>query len=131
MQLTDLSTEWVEAWAAVSGIGGIRETADLVLSQLVDRGRFASAVDTRSGEPIGICIGVAEDGWLGLFSLGVIEPARRAGVATMLVEALEDWAAALGATRTYLQVEADNDGALAFYGCRGFHIAHSYHYRSG
>lgn len=130
VQLTGLTTEWLEAWSSVTGITGTRETAALVLSQLGERGRFATAVDTPSGEVIGICIGVAEEGWLGLFSLGVIESARRRGIATLLVDALEDWAAALGATGTYLQVEADNAAALAFYGRRGFHIAHSYHYRS-
>jgi GNAT superfamily N-acetyltransferase len=130
VQLTDLTTEWVEAWAAVTGIAGTRETAELVLSQLGDRGRFATAVDSGSGEAIGVCIGVAEEGWLGLFALAVIEPARRTGIASTIVDALEDWASDLGATRTYLQVEADSRAALSFYARRGFFIAHSYHYRS-
>jgi GNAT superfamily N-acetyltransferase len=44
--------------------------------------------------------------------------------------ALEGWAVTRGAGGVYLQVEQDNAGALAFYARRGFHIAHSYHYRS-
>jgi GNAT superfamily N-acetyltransferase len=130
VQLSDLTAEWVDAWAAVSGIDGTRETAELVLSQLGDRARFATAVDTTSGEPIGVCIGVAEEGWLGLFSLAITPSERRRGGAAAIVDTLSSWAATAGAERTYLQVEADNDGALAFYGRRGFHVAHSYHYRS-
>jgi GNAT superfamily N-acetyltransferase len=125
-----LSAEWVEAWADVSGIDGTRETAELVLAQLGDRARFATAVDARSSEILGVGIGVAEEGWVGLFSLAVVAPARRRGVATAIVDTLESWAATAGAEATYLQVEADNAAALSFYAARGFHIAHSYHYRT-
>jgi N-acetylglutamate synthase len=128
--LSDLTAAWIEAWAGVSGIDGTAETADLVLSQLGDRARFATAADTTTGEQLGVGFGVAEDGWLGLFSLAVAESARRQGIASAIVDALSSWAADVGATRTYLQVEADNTAALGFYGARGFHIAHSYHYRS-
>jgi GNAT superfamily N-acetyltransferase len=130
VELADLTTEWVDVWGAVSGIDGTRETAELVLSQLGDRARFATAVDTASQETLGVCIGVAEDGWLGLFSLTVRESAHRRGIATLIVNTLESWAATTGAQQTYLQVEADNPSALTFYANRGFHIAHSYHYRS-
>ncbi|WP_027007272.1 GNAT family N-acetyltransferase [Conexibacter woesei] len=130
VELTDLTSDWVTAWATVSGIDGTRDTADLVLSQLGDRARFAAAIDTSTSEPLGVCIGVAESGWLGLFSLYVAPSARRRGIASQLVDALSSWSAAAGATATYLQVEADNPGALSFYAARGFHIAHSYHYRS-
>jgi ribosomal protein S18 acetylase RimI-like enzyme len=46
------------------------------------------------------------------------------------MDALERWAAGIGARGVYLQVEADNDAALALYARRGLHVAHSYHYRS-
>jgi GNAT superfamily N-acetyltransferase len=130
VQLEDLSSDWVAAWGAVSGIAGTRETADLVLSQLGDRARFASAVDSVSGDCVGVCIGVEEEGWLGLFSLAVDPDFHRRGIATTLVDALSQWATTHGATNAYLQVETDNSAALAFYAHRGFHIAHSYHYRS-
>lgn len=130
VELTELTPEWVEDWADVSGIDGTRETAELVLSQLADRARFATALDSSSGDPLGVAIGVVEGGWLGLFSLAVAPAARRRRAGTALVDALSSWAHARGARRTYLQVEADNDGALAFYAVRRFVIAHSYHYRS-
>ncbi|HWH94645.1 MAG TPA: GNAT family N-acetyltransferase [Baekduia sp.] len=130
VQLGDLDDEWVEAWTEVSGTDGTRATADLVLSQLGDRARFAIAVDAPSSVPLGVGIGVAEKGWLGLFSLAVTPAARHQGIASAIVDALEGWSATAGAERVYLQVEADNAAALAFYARRGFFIAHSYHYRS-
>jgi GNAT superfamily N-acetyltransferase len=130
VQLSDLTAEWVDTWETVSGLDGTRETAELVLAQLGERARFATAVDASSGRPLGVGFGVVEEGWLGLFSLTVTPDARRRGIASTMADAIEAWAAAVGARGVYLQVEADNAGALAFYAGRGFHIAHSYHYRS-
>lgn len=127
--LSGLDREWVEAWAAVDGSEGREETADLVLSQLGDRARFAR-VDAADGEPLAVGIGVVEDGWLGVFSLAVAPEARRRGFGTAIMGSLESWAATAGARSVYLQVEADNDAALALYAQRRMHVAHSYHYRS-
>jgi ribosomal protein S18 acetylase RimI-like enzyme len=102
---------------------------DLVLSQLGERARFAR-VDSPEGEPVAVGIGVVDEGWLGVFSLTVAPTARRRGWAMAIMDALEGWAGAAGARDVYLQVEADNEAALALYARRGLHIAHSYHYRS-
>lgn len=128
--LSPLAREWVEDWATVSGIAGTTATADLVLSQVGDRACFATATDRTTNEPLAVGIGVVEDAWLGLFSLATTPPARRHGIASGLIDHLEHWASSHDATGTYLQVEADNTAALTLYATRGFHIAHSYHYRS-
>jgi N-acetylglutamate synthase len=86
--------------------------------------------DGGTGRAIGTCVGVAEEGWLGLFSLVVDPAARRRRIGSAIVDALQSWAWARGARRVYLQVEADNAAALAFYARRGCFVAHSYHYRS-
>jgi GNAT superfamily N-acetyltransferase len=128
VRLGALDRNWVDAWAAVAGPDGVEATAELVLSQLDGRARFALAeVD---GVPAATAIGVRHDTWLGVFSLTVAPHARRRGIAGAVMNALEQWAASDGATRTYLQVEADNAGALSLYAGRGMAIAHSYHYRS-
>jgi ribosomal protein S18 acetylase RimI-like enzyme len=129
VELGALTTAWVDAWAEVSGIEGTEATAELVLSALGDRARFAVMWGDR-GEPLAVGIGVAEDGWLGIFSLATAPAVRRAGLASMVMSALEEWGQSRGAQRIYLQVERDNTAALAFYERRGFFIAHSYHYRS-
>jgi ribosomal protein S18 acetylase RimI-like enzyme len=125
-----LTAKWVEAWADVSGLDGTRETAELVLSQLSARGQFCVATDAATGAPLAVGLGVAEDGWLGIFSLATSPAARRRGLASAVVDHLERWGATRGARRSYLQVEADNEPALRFYARRGFHVAHSYHYRT-
>jgi N-acetylglutamate synthase len=130
VELTVLTHAWVEDWATTSGIAGTGATAELVLSQLGDRARFALARDTATGAPLAVAIGVVENGWLGLFSLATSPAARRRGIATLTVSALESCARTREAGGVYLQVEQDNAAALSFYARRGFHIAHSYHYRS-
>jgi ribosomal protein S18 acetylase RimI-like enzyme len=129
VRLGALDQGWVEAWEAVGGGVGVRPTAELVLSQLGDRARFAR-VDSPEGEPIAVGIGVVDEGWVGVFSLTVAPEARRRGWGTVVMDALEGWAATAGARRIYLQVEAENEAALALYARRGLHVAHSYHYRS-
>lgn len=52
--------------------------------------------------------------------IGVTATARRAGVASALLAAVLDEARAAGAARLLLEVREDNDGALAFYAARGF-----------
>jgi ribosomal protein S18 acetylase RimI-like enzyme len=130
VELGPLDARWVEAWGAVSGIPGTEETAELVLSQLDGRARYALARDAVSGDPLAVALGVLDGEWLGLFSLATAPAARRRGIGSAVVDALEGWAAAAGAAGTYLQVERDNEPALGFYARRGFHVAHSYHYRS-
>jgi ribosomal protein S18 acetylase RimI-like enzyme len=125
-----LTGAWVEAWAAVGGLDGTRATAELVLSQLSERGQFCAAADVATGAPLAVGLGVAEDGWLGIFCLATTPAVRRRGLASALVDHLERWGATRGARRVYLQVEADNEPALRFYARRGFHVAHSYHYRT-
>ncbi len=129
VRLGRLDAAWVQAWAAVAGPEGAAETAELVLSQLDGRARFAIAGGS-DGEPVAVAIGVVEDGWLGVFSLTVAPAARRRGVGSAVMDALEAWAATAGARHVYLQVEADNEAALRLYAGRGMSIAHSYHYRS-
>jgi GNAT superfamily N-acetyltransferase len=73
--------------------------------------------------------GVITDGWLGVTALTVDESRRRTGVGTSLMRELLLWAGARSATRVYLQVAAENEGAIGFYGRLGFTEHHRYHYR--
>lgn len=129
VRLGRLDPAWVQAWAAVAGPDGTAQTANLVLSQLGERARFVIA-DGAGGEPAAVAVGVVEEGWLGVFSLTVAPAARRQGVGSAVMDALEVWAATAGARHVYLQAEADNKPALRLYAGRGLSIAHSYHYRS-
>jgi ribosomal protein S18 acetylase RimI-like enzyme len=129
LEVRPLDAEWIEAWAALSGSTGTAATAELVLAQLGERAGFAVRRD-EDGKPLSVGIGVAEAGWLGIFSLATASSARRGGLASEVMGTLQRWGADRGANRVYLQVERDNAAALAFYAALGMHVAHSYHYRS-
>jgi GNAT superfamily N-acetyltransferase len=64
--------------------------------------------------------------WLGLALIEVLPEARRRGLAQHLIRALTDWAAGLGATEAFLQVEEHNAPAVALYRRLGFTTHHTY-----
>jgi GNAT superfamily N-acetyltransferase len=89
--------------------------------------RFATVVS--GGRTIGIARGAVDDGWLGITAVEVDPAYRRRGVATTLMAALHTWAASEQAHRCYLQVDGDNEAAVALYARLGFTEHHRYHYR--
>ncbi|GIF73675.1 N-acetyltransferase [Asanoa siamensis] len=64
--------------------------------------------------------------WLHLGSIEVLPAYRRRGLARQVTAALAGWAAELGATHAFLQVEERNTAAIALYGGLGFSTHHSY-----
>lgn len=89
--------------------------------------RFAALRD--GGGVIGIARGTVDEGWLGVTAVEVAPDQRRSGVASALMRALQGWACGVGASRSYLQVDAGNAAALALYRRLGFIEHHRYHYR--
>ncbi|MEW1751270.1 GNAT family N-acetyltransferase [Streptomyces angustmyceticus] len=89
---------------------------------------FATAHDTDGGTA---AIGrlVVDGRWAGFAAVEVAPHARRRKLATQVMAALAERALSEGASAAYLQVEADNAGALAFYDRLGFTDHHGYHYR--
>ena len=72
---------------------------------------------------------VAVDGdWAGVSVMRTSPDFRRQGLAARIVSALLDFAQTQGATRSYLQVEAKNETAVALYGKLGFTTAYQYRY---
>ncbi|MGI5145522.1 GNAT family N-acetyltransferase [Plantactinospora sp. CA-294935] len=67
--------------------------------------------------------------WLGLSLIEVVPSVRRQGLAQHLIRALAEWAAGLGATRTFLQVEERNEAAVSLYRRLGFSTHHTYQTR--
>lgn len=69
-----------------------------------------------------------DDGWGGVSVMRTSPDYRRRGLAERVVSALLATAAEHGATRSYLQVEAKNTGAVALYEKLGFRKAYGYRY---
>ncbi len=92
-----------------------------------DQVRFASV--RVAGSVVGIARGTVDEGWLGVTAVEVAPEQRRSGVGRTLMAAMLAWGGSCGASRCYLQVDADNAEALAFYAGLGFTLHHRYHYR--
>jgi ribosomal protein S18 acetylase RimI-like enzyme len=71
---------------------------------------------------------VVEGDLLGFFSIYVSEKYRRNGYGEMVMQGLTNWGVARGARFGYLQVEGDNQPALALYEKMGFEVCYRYVY---
>ncbi|WP_416972112.1 GNAT family N-acetyltransferase, partial [Streptomyces sp. 4F14] len=78
--------------------------------------------------PVAIGRCVVDGRWAGFSAVEVDPGARRRGLATDVMAVLAGRALAEGASAAWLQVEADNAGALALYEGLGFTVHHSYHH---
>jgi GNAT superfamily N-acetyltransferase len=115
------------AWAGVLG-DRVRAYA-----QLLRAVAFPSIVVTAGDDPTSpaaIALGVIERGWLGVFGMQTRPEYRGRGIATELLDTLLAVGAEMGATRSYLQLEVDNEHALRLYERRGFARVYGYHYRT-
>jgi ribosomal protein S18 acetylase RimI-like enzyme len=80
------------------------------------------------GRPSAVGACAVEGDWAGLSVMRTVATARRQGLARRIVQALLDSAQRAGASRGYLQVEADNAAAIALYESSGFATAYRYRY---
>ncbi|MBA8881609.1 GNAT family N-acetyltransferase [Phyllobacterium myrsinacearum] len=80
-------------------------------------------------EPVSTAICVHDGALAGLFNIGTLADRRRKGYGRMIVKSAIKWAVQHGAKRGWLQVEADNAGAIALYEKIGFTEAYRYAYR--
>ncbi|MFJ9696695.1 GNAT family N-acetyltransferase [Kitasatospora sp. NPDC101183] len=89
---------------------------------------FATAPGAPGQPPLAIGRCVVDGPWACFGAVEVQPYARRAGLATAVMAVLAGRAAEEGATGAYLQVEAENAGAIALYDGLGFTTSHTYHY---
>ncbi len=80
------------------------------------------------GQPVACGMAVLEGDLLGFFSILTAARERRKGYGRLVMQALSAWGARRGATFGYLQVEGDNDPALAMYAHMGFELCYPYVY---
>lgn len=81
------------------------------------------------GQLAGVGLGVVEDDMMGIFSIRTMPEFRRRGVGWSINCALSIWGEENGADTAFLQVEADNNPALALYEKLGFKTLYTYWYR--
>ncbi len=81
-----------------------------------------------TGGPVAIGACAVEGEWAGVFAMRTDPGHRRQGFARRILLALLSAASDSGARRVWLQVEADNHGAIALYSAAGFEEAYRYRY---
>ncbi|MEU1289004.1 GNAT family N-acetyltransferase [Kitasatospora sp. NPDC005856] len=118
---------WLSVYRRVGDDPAVEEAARQVLHG--GPSVWFATVPGAPGQPplaIGRC--VIEGDWACFGAIEVQPYARRAGLATAVMAVLASRAAEEGASGGYLQVEAENAGAIALYDGLGFTTSHTYHY---
>jgi ribosomal protein S18 acetylase RimI-like enzyme len=105
---------------------GTPELAAQVLGAGADRG-YAEV--WRDGALAARGRGAIAGGTVAITNIGTLPAYRRQGLGTEVLHALEAWGAAQGATRAALQVETDNEAAIAMYASLGYAERYRYAYR--
>nr|WP_238344908.1 GNAT family N-acetyltransferase [Actinopolymorpha cephalotaxi] len=130
-----LAGEPDQAWLELYGRSGPAARKVLGGGDHVALARLTASAAGEAGEAgeagddlVGIGRGVVTGRWLGLSAVEVVPAYRRRGLARSVLAALGTWGRDLGATWAYLQVAADNTGALGLYDRLGFRLDHQYRY---
>jgi ribosomal protein S18 acetylase RimI-like enzyme len=118
-----------ESWLAACSYRG-DPLPDFAVRLLLRHDTLAFASIRLAGRTVAVARGCVDEGWLGITSVQVAPDCRRQGLASRLVERLAGWAGGHGAADCYLQVEENNEPALALYARLGFTEHHRYHYRT-
>lgn len=98
-------------------------TAPDIAALMRATGGFALLAEDAAGHAHGFILGRALAGEAEILTLAVAPDARRSGLGRALVEALAEEAKARGARTLFLEVAADNTGAIALYQGAGFERA--------
>ncbi|MCA1492561.1 GNAT family N-acetyltransferase [Sinorhizobium alkalisoli] len=80
--------------------------------------------------PTAVSLVVHDNDLAGIMQFAVAESVRRQGVGDALLDASLRWARLRGAKKAWLQVEADNEAAIALYRKAGFTEVYRYVYRA-
>ena len=115
-----LDDDWLQLWAGSRGF-----ERDDVARAMLEAGDVAFARVAGAAAGRGVVVG----DWLGITSMITAPDARRRGHASAILQALARWGAERGCTRSMLQVDSSNEGAVALYASAGYVAQHEYHYR--
>ncbi len=125
----DLSAEPGDAWAAVFLGEGFDPVDGACRVGVLSRSR-SSVYASVSADGRTVAVGAAcfSHGWVGVHGMRTLPGYRGRGMAGGILAAFGRLAMQRGVQRTYLQVEAANNGAQALYRRAGFTTAWAYEY---
>jgi N-acetylglutamate synthase len=123
------SEEWLEAYCRMSAVSSQRQaTLRQMLGNIVPAHCFAAVLHAERVVACGL--GVAQDGFVGLFDIVTDASFRRLGYGRQLIQHLLIWGQDQRAHTAYLQVMANNAPALRLYAGLGFREVYPYWYRT-
>lgn len=111
---TTLSTDWMTHLVRLNHIPDYHtQTLQHMLELIsVSCGFLTLEID---GYVAGVALGVVADDWMGVFDVVIDKQYRGNGYGRVIMEALLHWGEQQGASRSYLQVQADNIAATTLY----------------
>jgi ribosomal protein S18 acetylase RimI-like enzyme len=129
-QLPDAAT-WLPVFGAVSGAQGHGQAAHLAMLQAIAGPCAWGVLHDALGEAVACGLAVVHGTRLGLFDIATRADRRGQGLGTRLCQGLLAWGQAQGCDTAYLQVMANNLGAVHLYERLGFRRRYHYWYRTG
>lgn len=122
------ASDWLSSFVDLSNAELDQHQAHLaILKRVNDKINFAVIKD--EGEAVACGIGVVHNNSLGIFDLVTAANKRRKGYAKQLLASLHQWGASEGANHSYLQVVANNSGAISLYEKLEYKERYHYWYR--
>jgi N-acetylglutamate synthase len=127
--LPDAAT-WLCEFIRIKDDDGPHQKIHLAMLRALTQPAAFAVVQADDSEPQGCGLGVVSGGHLGLFDIATDSTHRRQGLGTALCQGLMAWGREQGAHTAYLQVVADNHGAVELYRRLGFEERYRYWYRT-
>lgn len=124
-----LTQDWVDDYCRLNAVAEQHKATMIHMLTNIGPARCFFALKER-GQTAAVGLGVAENGFVGLFDLVTDEAFRGRGLGTQLILSLLDWGRQNGARRAYLQVMLNNARALQLYKKLGFSEVYQYWYRA-
>lgn len=123
-----MNETWIDHFIRMNRFESTRKPVYLaIMKQIIIPKCLVSVM--RGEQTIGVGLGVAEGGCVGLFDLVVDPDYRNQGVGTDIVKRIMQWGYDQGARSCYLQVLTDNIQAINIYRKTGFKEIYQYWYR--
>lgn len=118
-----------DAWLGLYRFQGQERQPPVLRSVLMSAPSQAFASIRSGAGPVAIGRVSIAAGWAGITAVEVHPDHRRRGLGKAITLSVCGQAARSGPRRVFLQVETDNEAALALYERCGFAYSHRYHYR--
>jgi len=122
------SNDWLSSYCEINEIARDSHAVHLEMIQRI-KDRTLLAVLKEDDLEVACGLGVISNRYVGLFDITTKKNVRQQGYGTQLLNAMFHWAVKHGATRSYLQVVADNKAAINLYEKFEYKLGYEYWYR--